>query len=182
MEHHITDEWNDQLWSKVEPIYQQAFPKEGKKTRAVIRGMFDKEMSQLHTVTDGTEVIAMALTGIITKADVLIIDYIAISEDQRSKGYGRLFMDQIKKWAQKEGCKGIVVEVESEPTEENIRRIRFWEQCGFHLTEYEHHYIWVPEPYRAMYFNFFPEDPLPDEGEALFRYITKFHKQAYSRS
>jgi GNAT superfamily N-acetyltransferase len=182
MEHRITEVWNDELWKQVEPIYHQAFPKEGKKTRAIIRGMFDKTMCQLHTGTDENKVISMALTGINKKAHVLIIDYLALSEEHRRKGYGRLFMEKICEWARKEGCKGIVVEVESEPTEENNGRIRFWRQCGFHLTDYVHPYIWVPEPYRAMYLNFYADDPLPGDGETLFRYITKFHKQAYSRS
>jgi GNAT superfamily N-acetyltransferase len=183
MDYHTADEWNEELWVKAERIYHRAFPEEGRKNRAIIRRMFEKHMCHLHTASDNTEVIAMALTGINKEACALLIDYMAIREDLRSKGYGREFMNYIQNWAKTTaGCKGIVVEVEAEPTQDNDRRIRFWEKCGFRLTDYVHHYIWVPEPYRAMYLNFNQERRLADDGEKLFRYINQFHKKAYSRT
>lgn len=76
----------------------------------------------------------------------------------------------------------MIVEVEAAPSEANTRRVCFWEQCGFRTTDYVHRYIWVPEPYRAMYRSFDADDPLPDDGEALFRCITRFHRKAYRKS
>jgi GNAT superfamily N-acetyltransferase len=182
LDYDITDEWNEQVWFKAEYIYHQAFPAEGRKSRAIIRRMFGKRMCQLHLATLGSETVAMALTGINKEARVLILDYIAIKEDLRGNGYGRLFINHIKQWAETTAaCLGIVVEVESEASPDNSRRIHFWEKCGFHLTEYVHHYIWVPEPYRAMYLNFNPESRLTENGEKLFRYITQFHKKAYTK-
>jgi GNAT superfamily N-acetyltransferase len=177
-----TAEWNEDIWIKAERIYQQAFPKEGRKSRSIIRRMLEKKMCQLHTATEADEVIAMALTALNKQASLLIIDYLAIREDLRSKGYGKLLINYIKKWAETVGCIGIIVEVESEPTLDNIRRIRFWEGCGFLLTEYVHHYIWVPETYRAMYLNLNQVSGLPENGKALFNYINDFHKKAYSKS
>ncbi|UJF36213.1 GNAT family N-acetyltransferase [Paenibacillus hexagrammi] len=125
----------------------------------------------------------MALTGVDQEAKALLIDYIAIRQDARGKGCGRLMLDHIKQWARAAaGCKGMIVEVESEPTDENTRRIHFWESVGFHLTPYVHQYIWVPEPYQAMYVNFNQEDPLPEDGKALFKSITGFHEKAYRRN
>jgi GNAT superfamily N-acetyltransferase len=181
MEYQTIAEWNEEIWTKAERIYQQAFPKEGRKSRAIIRQMFEKQMCQLHFASENSELIAMALTGVTKK--VLIIDYIAIKEDLRGKGYGRLFMDYIINWAEIIACcTGVVVEVEAEAALENSRRIRFWEACGFHFTEYVHHYIWVPEPYHAMYLNFNPKIPLSEDGKELFRYITQFHEKAYRKS
>lgn len=183
IEYRITDEWEEARWAAVESIYEQAFPLDGKKSRDIIRRMFEKRMCQLHTISQGSEFVGMALTGIDLQAEALIIDYIAIRKDVRGIGHGRHLLNLIKQWTQTvAGCKGIIVEVESEPTEENRQRIHFWETNGFHLTPYVHQYIWVPEPYQAMYLNFDENNRLPEDGKLLFRSITRFHEKAYRRS
>src|SRR5258708_137148 len=100
MEYKTTAEWDETIWLKAECIYQQAFPKEGRKSRAIIRRMLEKNMCQLHIIIEDNEVIAMALTAMDQQTFVLIIDYIAIKEDLRSKGYGKLLINYIKKWAE----------------------------------------------------------------------------------
>lgn len=77
--------------------------------------------------------------------------------------------------------RGIIVEVEAEETPENLGRIRFWEACGFRLTDYVHPYIWVPEPYRAMALSFPYREPLPLDGRELFAGIIRFHERAYRK-
>lgn len=182
-EYGITDEWDDARWNAAERIYEQAFPYNGKKSRDIIHRMFLKRMCQLHTIALGPDIVGMALTGIDRQAGAVLIDYIAVRQDVRGSGHGRLLLNHIKQWAHTvPGCKGIIVEVESEPTEANRRRIRFWQSNGFHLTAYVHTYIWVPELYQAMYLNFDEKDRLPDDGKVLFRSIIKFHEKAYRRS
>ncbi|WP_409346304.1 GNAT family N-acetyltransferase [Paenibacillus sp. MBLB4367] len=177
---HTTAQWDEPLWLEAERVYRQAFPEPGSKTRTIIRRMFERNLCRLHTAAENGQVVAMALTGGVRDADVLIIDYLAVDREERGHGIGRMLLDYIEAWAETtEGCRGVVIEVEAEPTSENKGRIRFWERCGYRLTEYVHHYIWVPEPYSAMYKNFDRNRPLPDEGELLFRYITKFHNKAY---
>ncbi|RIX50256.1 GNAT family N-acetyltransferase [Paenibacillus nanensis] len=183
LDYWITEEWNESQWLAAERIYEQAFPHGGRKNRDIIRRMFEKRMCQLHTIAHESEIVGMALTGIDKQVGALLIDYIAIREDVRGSGYGRLLLNRIKEWAQSAAsCRGIIVEVEAERTEENSRRIHFWESCGFHLTDYLHHYIWVPEPYRAMVMSFEESNRLPHDGKLLFRSITKFHERAYRRS
>jgi len=183
LEYCITDKWNEARWRAVEPIYEQAFPLDGKKSLDIVRRMFEKRMCQLHTIAQGSEIVGMALTGIDQEAEALIIDYIAVRQDLRGSGFGRLLLDRIKKWTHTvANCKGIIVEVESELTEENSQRIQFWKINGFHLTTYVHQYIWVPEPYQAMYLNFEESNQLPDDGKVLFSSITRFHEKAYRRS
>ncbi|UUZ95010.1 GNAT family N-acetyltransferase [Paenibacillus sp. P25] len=179
MNFHTTNEWNEALWLQAEPIYHQAFPEHGRKKREIIRRMFERRLSLLHTATDKEEVAAMAISGIDPATHVMVVDYLAVRNDYRGQGWGRRFMDYIKEWAESEGgCRGIVIEVEAEPTPENHARIRFWERCGFTLTDYVHEYIWVPEPYRAMVLNLHTDNPLPADGKTLFRYITDFHKKS----
>ncbi|TNJ66596.1 GNAT family N-acetyltransferase [Paenibacillus hemerocallicola] len=182
MEYKTTNEWDEKLWREVESIYNKAFGEQGRKTPAIIRRMFDRGMCTLHTAAVDRQMIAMALTGIDKQEDALLIDYIAVKEEARGKGYGRIFLDHIRNWAETAAhCRGIIVEVEADPSPANSGRIRFWERCGFRLTDYVHRYIWVPEPYRAMYMNFSPDNPLPVDGEALFRSITRFHRKAYRK-
>ncbi|MFH5184407.1 GNAT family N-acetyltransferase [Paenibacillus sp. TAB 01] len=179
LEFHTTDVWNEQLWKAAEPVYTGAFPEHGRKSFAIIRNMFDRGLCQLHTADDGQVTKAMALTGIDRRASALLIDYAAVREEERSRGLGRRLIDYLKSWGIANGCRGMVIEVEADETEENLRRIRFWERCGFILTEGVHQYIWVPEPYQAMVFHLQEENRLPEDGEVLFRYITDFHKKAY---
>lgn len=178
----VTDEWDEERWQAAERIYEEAFPLHGRKPRTIIQGMFEKRMCQLHTLSQGAEMIGMALSGIDVQAKVLIIDYVAVRANVRGTGWGRLLLDQIKQWAfYQQGCRGLIVEVESDSTPENEQRIRFWQSNGFELTDYVHQYIWVPEPYRALAFSFDSSDKLPDDGKQLFKSITRFHEKAYRR-
>ncbi|CAG7646027.1 hypothetical protein PAESOLCIP111_05082 [Paenibacillus solanacearum] len=181
--YHVTDTWDEARWDAAEPIYEQSFPGDGKKNRGIIRRMFERGMCQLHTIAQGQETVGMALTGFDREADALIIDYLAVRQTMRGSGYGGYMLDRIKQWSRLTDaqCRGIIVEVESDQIEANRRRIRFWEANGFHLTDYIHQYIWVPEPYQAMYCNFDETSPLPKDGETLFRSITRFHERAYRR-
>ncbi|MFK7695560.1 GNAT family N-acetyltransferase [Paenibacillus sp. HJGM_3] len=181
MNYYTTSVWQEAVWQQAEPIYNQAFPEHGRKPVAIIRRMFDRGLCQLHIASEPSgRPAAMALSGIDRAAQAVIIDYLAVLPDLRSQGYGTSLLNYIIDWAKKvPGCKGIVVEAEAEPTPANERRIYFWERNGFRLTDYVHHYIWVPEPYRALALSFREEDPLPVDGRLLFRTITRFHQRAY---
>lgn len=177
----VTGEWDAGRWNAVEEMYEEAFP-HGRKSREIVRGMFEKQMCQLHTACNGQEPVGMALTGIDRQAKALLIDYMAVGKELRGQGYGRLLLNHIKQWARSvTDCIGIIVEVESAQTEENRRRIHFWESNGFQLTSYVHRYIWVPEPYRAMFLNVGKSGRLPGDGEELFRIIAGFHQRAFQR-
>ena len=69
--------------------------------------------------------------------------------------------------------------MEAEKSPENQARITFWKKCGFILTNYIHKYIWVPEPYQAMYLNLQSEAAIAKSGKELFSYIVKIHKKSF---
>src|SRR5690606_1201773 len=124
--------------------------------------------------------VAMALTGRTEDGKAILIDYLAVRAELQGQGIGRSFLAALRQWAEAvERRDGIIIEVESEPTPINRARIRFWQQCGFRLTDYVHHYRWVPEPYHAMVLPFRADSGLPEDGEELFRYINAFHARAY---
>ncbi|MBP3966242.1 GNAT family N-acetyltransferase [Paenibacillus lignilyticus] len=176
----VTSNWNESLWRKVEPVYREAFPEHRGKSEGVIRRMFQRKLSELHTWMEAGEVVAMALTATDRGAHVLVIDYLAVRASRRGGGLGRHCVEAISEWAKSsESCRAVVIEVEAERTEENAERIKFWLRTGFQLTSYVHPYIWVPETYQAMYLPLEPAFKPEDDGRSLFKFITKYHEKAY---
>jgi GNAT superfamily N-acetyltransferase len=167
-------------WPEALRLYREAFP-EGKPD-PVVTGMFDKRMSLLHTESRDGALLAMAISGIVQQGSVLLIDYVAVRSDVRGQGIGVQFVNDIKQWAIEARLRALIIEVESDPTPDNEARIRFWQRCGFLLTDYIHRYIWVPEPYRAMYMPLVPDYRVEDRGESLFREIGRFHRKAFQRT
>lgn len=173
-------EWDEQWWDRLGPIYREAFD-HGAKPEKVLRSMVSRGIACLHAGMIGDEAAAMAVTGFSGTQDRrLILDYMAIRRDLRGKGLGRLFFAQIRDWAVREHqAEAVIIEAEAEDTEENRRRLAFWEHCGFIATSYVHQYIWVPEPYRALALPLSSDFAITDDGQSLFRDITSFHRKSF---
>jgi GNAT superfamily N-acetyltransferase len=173
--------WEEQLWKKANIVYEEAFGKSGAKSEKIIRNMFDKGICYLHVLFVDDEAVGMAITGKLKNKNVLLIDYLAVRTKNRKKGIGQKLLDYIKEWSKSEQqLEAIIIEVESDPTSENLARINFWQKNKFQLTDYIHHYIWVPEPYRAMYCMLEASAKIPQNGEALFQLIVQFHKESFT--
>ena len=169
--------WDESAWELVKPIYYDAFPKHGRKSDAIIRRILECGIGVLHAGSVDDEVVAMALTGEIREINALLIDYFAVREDMRGQGLGSAFLASLTDWAHSSlKLSAAIVEVEAE--DDGIR-VAFWERNGFILTDYVHRYVWVPEPYRAMYRTFNETTRMSSDGAQLFQYITKFHGKAY---
>ncbi|AWB43628.1 N-acetyltransferase [Paenibacillus sp. CAA11] len=188
MELITTDVWNEELWQLAEPIYHASFEAHTRKKKEILLRMFERRMCCLHLLKKHDNPIGMAITGAVggAAARFLLIDYAAIHPDQRSRGAGQQLIRLLEEWAQRQArLDGLLIEAEIGPSAENISRMAFWTRCGFQRTEYIHHYIWVPEPYSAWYKPFDGHDQVfadqPPHGEELFRWITDFHRKAYSR-
>lgn len=172
--------WNEELWNQASFIYTQAFGKSGAKPEKIIRNMFTKQLSFLHVALKDKKVIAMAITGKLRGTKALLIDYLAVREDFRNQGIGYMLLAYIKTCCLTEGqFDSLLIEVEADKTQANLKRIHFWEKSDFQLTDYIHQYIWVPEPYQAMYVKLLPEAKLPTKGEELFQYIVQFHRESF---
>lgn len=174
--------WDDELWQDVSPLYLEAFGDKGAKPVKIIKNMFAQGIVELHVGYNHNEsaAIIMALTGKLASDRVMIIDYLAVSEKERGYGLGKYFVDYLRHKAIAEGYQKLIIEVESEKTLDNRRRIHFWQSCGFFLTEYVHHYIWVPETYHAMYLPLIA-DSRQITGEELFMCINTFHRLSFRR-
>ncbi|MDE5413991.1 GNAT family N-acetyltransferase [Alkalihalobacterium chitinilyticum] len=172
--------WDDKLWQDALPLYLEAFGNKGAKPTKIIKNMFAKGIAELHLGYNISGVVVMALTGKLVSEGVMIIDYLAVSEKERGRGLGKHFVDYIRQKAVDQGYEKLIIEAESEETTDNKRRIDFWQSCGFLLTEYVHHYIWVPETYHAMYLPLIA-DSREVNGEELFVYINTFHRLSFRR-
>ncbi|ANS74352.1 hypothetical protein AWM70_06950 [Paenibacillus yonginensis] len=175
--------WDQNKWNQLKPIYEEAFP-HGAKPEPILRGMLDRKIGFLHGGYKEEEAAAMAVTGLVGQAGErkLILDYMAIRQDLRGQGLGKLFLNQIRDWAVREhNIQAIILEAEAEDNEINQARLQFWRRCGFIPTDYVHTYIWVPEPYRALVLPLKPGFERRDDGESLFRCITALHEQAYRK-
>jgi ribosomal protein S18 acetylase RimI-like enzyme len=174
------DHWDDELWGKAKIIYEEAFGKNGAKSEKIIRNMFAKRICFLHVLFINDEIVGMAITGKLKNTNALLIDYLAVRINKRKQGIGQRLLDYIKEWSISEQQLGaVVIEVESDPTQENLARINFWQKNEFQLTDYIHHYIWVPEPYKAMYCKLASDAKTPQNGEELFQLIVQFHKESF---
>ncbi|WP_169891101.1 GNAT family N-acetyltransferase [Litchfieldia alkalitelluris] len=178
MEFSTTDKWDEALWQKVRKIYLKEF-EEGKPEN-IIKNMFSKGICFLHVLMEGQDTIAMALTGRVHGRPIMLIDYLAVRRDLQGKGIGLIFFEKIKDWALSRNFEMMLLEAECEQTPDNLARIRFWKKCKFELLEdYTHHYIWVPEPYKAMWQPLKPDAVPLTEGREAFRYITAFHRKSF---
>ncbi|WP_026326495.1 GNAT family N-acetyltransferase [Paenibacillus ginsengihumi] len=176
-------EWNEQWWDKLGPIYRDAFV-HGAKPEKVLRSMVSRGIACLHAGMIGEEAAAMAVAGFSGGRDRrrLILDYMAVRRDLRGKGLGKHLFAQIRDWAVREyQAEAVIIEAEAKDTEENRRRLAFWESCGFIATSYVHRYIWVPEPYRALALPLSPDFAVTDDGQSLFRDIISFHRKSFRR-
>ncbi|MCI3920077.1 GNAT family N-acetyltransferase [Paenibacillus sp. TRM 82003] len=171
--------WDAALWRRAEPILDEGFPAEGRKTSAMIRKIVDTQAGYVVVGLDGERPAAVAVTGKLPELDALLIDYVAVGAADRGRGFGREMIEELARLARGYGYRGIVIEVEAEASEENDGRKRFWTSVGFRLTEYVQRYRWVPETYQAMYRELTPDAPLPHDGETLFDSIMGFHGKIY---
>ena len=62
----------------------------------------------------------------------LEIDNLIVDPEIQSKGYGKLFLNEIELWAKKEGCKTI----ELNTYVQNTRSHKFYFNQGFHILGY----------------------------------------------
>lgn len=182
MEFFTTDTWDEVLWQKIKPIYEASFD-HGAKPEKIIRNMFAVKLCSFHVAMEGTKVLAFALTGSTNRLQTLVIDYLAVREDLRKSGLGRELLTYIKQWAEEqESYEQILIEVECDKNPENQGRIHFWQNCGFRLLDdYTHHYIWVPEPYQAMWFGLKKGRAHVMHGGECFKIIVAFHKECFRK-
>ena len=181
MEHQVYTEWDEAQWTSVLPIFDEAFGQYGRKPDAVVQSMVKTGLGVIHTAHVGNRVVAMALTGRLPEIDALLIDYLAVDEHQRNNSIGSQFLSFILEWAKNTLDVSLaVVEVQANG-DDAAAAVGFWRKNGFNVTPYVHQYVWVPEPYSAMYRTLTQPAYSPVDGRDLFTHISRFHGLSYRR-
>lgn len=142
---------DDPDFPKLSALYREAFPENER---------LDLERS-LDKWTEGNDLIAFyeaegsakAFAGFVwmlTKGDLSHILYFAITEEKRGRGLGSEALEALRKLYI---GKRIIADVEDPDTAcdnaaERRKRIRFYEQAGYHLTDVR--YLWQDEFYIMM--------------------------------
>lgn len=78
--------------------------------------------------------IAVGFTALWVLDGFVFLEHIAIDEDKRSSGYGSKAIELIKETFDLP----IILEAEAPVTEQQIKRIAFYERLGFHVNGYDY--------------------------------------------
>lgn len=124
----VTEETFDKVYEKM----VAAFPYEERRDKEDQKKSFDNPHFNFFEITDdGVEV------GFISPwvfPDFVYIEHLAVDEDKRSGGYGSKTMEYIKEFYKKP----IILESEAPVTEQQIKRIKFYERLGFSVNGYDY--------------------------------------------
>ncbi len=114
----------DALYSKIE----RAFPYEERRDKNDEKKLFSKENFCFCRLFADNENVGVAAYWAFD--EFLFLEHLAINEEQRGKGRGTEFLQEIRKFG-----KPIVLEVEKPTYDYAIKRIAFYERSGFVLNE-----------------------------------------------
>ena len=125
----------DDFLTSVYPKYVKIFPLNERKTIRDFRFCVKRGTIDFYEVMVDGENVGFA---VILKADnnpYVVLDYLAIYEKYRNKGYGSAVIVELKKHYA--GYRGIVVEIEKPHDTDTNRRAKFYERLGFRLVNVE---------------------------------------------
>ena len=118
-------------YRKIRRLYKSSFPKCERKPFSIIKKMKKKGKTDILCFYDGADFVGFAAT--INGEREILVDYLAVSEKKRGRGYGRAALEIILK---KYSPLGVFLEIEipyesAENYEERARRKKFYLSSGF---------------------------------------------------
>ena len=120
----------DADWRNISKLYKSAFPLTERKPLSLIRSTHKKNKADVWLIEDDGDFLGFAIT--INSADLVMLDYFAVAEDARGKGYGSSCL----KWLQKqyEGRRFFLeiesVYIKARNMKQRIGRKAFYERNG----------------------------------------------------
>lgn len=117
-------------WAEIYCLYQRAFPSSEKKPFAMIRKMHRKGNSDIWRFERDGKFAGLIIT--INGAEHILLDYLAVAENQRGTGVGT---EILQKMREHYAGKNVFLEIESvyeecDNREQRLRRKHFYEKCG----------------------------------------------------
>lgn len=124
----VTEKTFDKVYEKM----IAAFPYEERRDSSDQKKCFDKCYFNFLEITDNGIPVGFITPWVFP--DFVYIEHLAIDEDKRSGGYGSKTIELIKEIYKKP----VILEAEAPETEQQIKRIRFYERLGFKVNEYDY--------------------------------------------
>ena len=124
----ITEERFDLVFSKM----VAAFPFEERRDISDQKECLNNKFFRFSEIFD--EETAVGFITIWDFPEFVFIEHLAIDEEKRAGGYGSKTIDRLKE----DYKKPIILEAEAPVTEQQIKRIRFYDRAGFKMNSYDY--------------------------------------------
>ena len=133
----ITDSLTAKQLYDLKKLYRCSFPASEKKPFRLIRRKQREGSSEILGLLDQDGQLVGEIITLLWQ-DLLLVDYLAIVEDARSRGYGAQALQLLR---ERHKDKRLLLEIETpdipcKNLQERIRRKRFYESCGFDSMDY----------------------------------------------
>ncbi|MBN1251357.1 MAG: GNAT family N-acetyltransferase [Bacteroidales bacterium] len=127
---------NNIIYDRAISIYNNSFPENEKQLVSVIKNRIDEAKSHLFVGILKTKVVCMALLWEFNNSEFILLEYLAVKENQRNKNYGskilNFIIDKVKI-----NNKYLIIEVENYLFGNNIeqrkKRINFYIKNGAYI-------------------------------------------------
>lgn len=120
---------NSKRFSQAWRLYTSVFPSNERRPRHQLVGLLKNPQYYFAQVTEGNRLVG--LLGLWKLPGFVFIEHMAIQKSRRDRGIGSSLLQKILQENPR-----VVLEVEPPQTEEQKRRIRFYERLGFQLNSY----------------------------------------------
>lgn len=118
-------------WKEIKKIYMEAFPKRERKPFFTLKHSVKKKKAIIMTASEGNQILGFVV--LIPYKDMIMVDYLAVSSQIRSKGTGSYIMQNV---CREFSDKKVVLLIErlddsADNREQRIARRKFYLKNGF---------------------------------------------------
>ena len=124
-------ELKKEQWKEIKEIYMEAFPKQERKPFFVLKHSVKSKKARIFTATDDQTL--MGFVMVIPYEDMVMVDYLAVSEKIRSRGTGSFLMKEICKYFSGKKVVLLIERLDEKAAnqEQRISRRKFYFKNGF---------------------------------------------------
>lgn len=125
---------NDSDFHEAVLLYQEAFPPEEQQSVECLQKRMEADQGQFLIAKENGRVIALAVLWNLSNGSFTLLEYFAISQTLRGKGFGSIFLKQIIQIAQSKN-RSLIAELEDPKfgtnTTQRLKRVYFYQKNGF---------------------------------------------------
>ena len=123
---------NEKTFNTVFDKMKTAFPYEERRDYSDQKECLENKYFKFFEIYDGD--VAVGFTALWVFENFVFIEHIAIDEDKRGSGYGSKAIELIKE----KYNKPLILEAEAPVTEQQIKRIKFYNRLGFNVNSFNY--------------------------------------------